>query len=152
MSRLLHRDWFRVAALAIIGCLVFNQVGLAATGAFPIALPNGQTAQVSQAQIDALSKAPGITKTTTAPTLAGNQVAVAVPEELGGGYLVGTPEALASGMNAAGITIGATAAMFPMIGVLSLAAVLGVVVGVVVAVTGDSSSATTSHHATTAHH
>jgi len=87
----------------IIPCHIFAQ------DAVPVmTLANGKTVSMTSAQLKALASEPGIS-VTQAPAVSASQVAVPIPASLGGGFIVGEPEALAAGMNAVGITSGATA-------------------------------------------
>jgi hypothetical protein len=74
-------------------------------------LRNLRSYTVTEQQLDSLKAQKGITFYTELPeTLPEGQIAVAVPEELGGGFLVGTPADIAAAFNASGITLGLTAA------------------------------------------
>lgn len=79
-------------------------------------LANGTQVTMTQAQLAALSAQPGVSTVVTeaaakAALAAGQtQMYIAVPAQLGGGFLIGEPAALAAAMNTVGITTGATAA------------------------------------------
>jgi hypothetical protein len=122
------------------------------TGPNQVRLPDGRTVEITPDQVNALKNAQGVTYTTESPVVGANQMAISLPAEMGGGYIVGTPEALAAAFNAAGITIGATAAMLaplagPLGAIVGVAAVLGVVVGAT-----SANDSTTSHSTTSSHH
>lgn len=72
-------------------------------------LADGTTVSMTQAQLAALATQPGIAVSTAAPVVGATQMAVPLPAALGGGYIVAEPAALAAGLNAVGVTTGATA-------------------------------------------
>lgn len=72
-------------------------------------LADGTTVAMTSSQLTALALQPGITISAT-PTVTATQVAIPIPASLGGGFIVAEPAALAAGLNAVGITTGATAA------------------------------------------
>lgn len=88
----------------LIPCQVFAQQAVSV-----MTLSNGTNVSMTSAQLSALASQPGIT-ISQAPFVAATEIAVPVPASLGGGFIVGEPAALAAGMNATGITTGATAA------------------------------------------
>ncbi|MBI5683283.1 MAG: hypothetical protein HZB79_09925 [Deltaproteobacteria bacterium] len=83
----------------------FSQVGAVAV----MALADGTTVSMTSAQLTALAAQQGITLA-TAPIVGATQMAIPLPAALGGGYLVGTPAAIASGLGATGIAAGVTGA------------------------------------------
>jgi hypothetical protein len=141
-------------------------------------LANGTQVSMTQAQVASLGAQPGVTTVATeaaakAALAAGqSQMYIALPAQLGGGFLVGEPAALAAGMNAAGITTGATAASLTGATALagsgvavgaSLAAAGGLGVGTIVvgaAIAGVIAGVATqsghdtpaAHHHSSAHH
>lgn len=135
-------------------------------------LANGTTVSMTSAQLTALAAQSGITLA-TAPVVTATQIAIAVPASLGGGFIVGTPAAIAAGLGATGIAAGVTGAgligatvaagtisagalagTVATLGVAGTvtagAVVLGAAVAAVAAATSDDT--TTTHHATTSHH
>jgi hypothetical protein len=87
----------------IIPCHVFAQTAVPV-----LTLANGTKVSMTSAQLGALASQPGIA-IKQAPFVSATQISIPVPTSLGGGFLVGEPGALAAGMNAVGITTGATA-------------------------------------------
>ncbi|MHB8108679.1 MAG: hypothetical protein ACYDHW_01450 [Syntrophorhabdaceae bacterium] len=74
-------------------------------------LANGTTVSMTQAQLAALAAQPGVTISTTAAVSA-TQMSIPLPASLGGGFMVAEPAALASAMNAVGLSSGLTATSF----------------------------------------
>lgn len=72
-------------------------------------LADGTQVNMTAAQLAGLKAQSGIIVSTT-PTVAAAEVAIPLPEALGGGFLVGEPAAIAAGMNTVGITTAATVA------------------------------------------
>ncbi len=75
-----------------------------------IKLADGTVVKLSQNQLQLLINQPNImyTQSTQLPALVGEQIAIPIPQQLGGGYLIGTPEAIASALSNTGIAAGAT--------------------------------------------
>lgn len=117
-------------------------------GTATVKLRSGKTYQVTKAQIESLKKQPGIEFSEVLPgKLPKGQMAVAIPEELGGGYIIGTSEAIASAFNAAGITVGLTAAAVSGTATI-VAGVLGATIaGVIAAALSEGEGAAAHHHA-----
>jgi hypothetical protein len=94
-------------------------------------MPDGAAVSMTPSQLSALSSQPGITISPTAPSLGATEIAIPIPAGLGGGYIVGTPAAIASALGATGIApglkasdvVGATAAA----GVIPAGALAGTV-------------------------
>jgi hypothetical protein len=72
-------------------------------------LPDGTVVNMTPAQLSALAAQPGITISTTTPVIGAREIAIPIPAALGGGYIVGTPAAIASALGATGIAPGVTA-------------------------------------------
>jgi hypothetical protein len=72
-------------------------------------LPDGTVVSITPEQLSALAAQPGVTISPTAPSVGEQEIAIPIPEALGGGYLVGTPSAIASALGATGIAPGMTA-------------------------------------------
>ncbi len=63
---------------------------------------------MNRGQLAELAKQPGISLMKRPKVALSTQMAIPVPSSLGGGFIVGAPEALAAGMNATGLTTRAT--------------------------------------------
>jgi hypothetical protein len=82
----------------------------AAAEAVPfMTLPDGTVVSITPEQLSALAAQPGITISPSTPVVGEKEIAIPIPEALGGGYLLGTPEAVASALGATGIAPGMTA-------------------------------------------
>lgn len=158
------------------------QAVFAQTGAVPVmTLGDGTVVKLTQNQLQLLINQPGImySQLSVPPNLVGEQMAIPLPSELGGGYIIGNPSAIASALNNTGIAIGATSSSvlsataasgaITLSGSLAGSAILGgitagtvalgagiaaAVVGGVVAVTGNEGGGGgfTVTHITTGHH
>jgi len=107
-----------------------------------IRLRNMRSYEITESQLQSLKAQRGITFYQELPdALPEGQMAVAVPEELGGGYLVGTSENIAAAFNAAGITVGLTAASVAGTTVLVGGLLVATFAGVIIA----ALSTTTTH-------
>jgi hypothetical protein len=105
-------------------------------------LRNLRSYTVTEQQLDSLKAQKGIDFHAALPeTLPEGQIAVAVPEELGGGFLVGTPADIAAAFNASGITLGLTAAA-----VAGTTAIVGGILVVTLAGVLIAALSTTSTH------
>ncbi len=71
-------------------------------------MPDGSVVSMTPSQLSALALQPGIAITAT-PAIGATEIAIPIPASLGGGYIVGTPAAIASGLGATGIAPGMTA-------------------------------------------
>ena len=96
-------------------------------------LPDGTVVNITPEQLSALGAQPGVTISPTVPSVGEKEIAIPIPETLGGGYLVGTPEAIASALGATGIAPGMTASdvlkSTASAGVLLAGAAAGAIVG-----------------------
>lgn len=130
-------------------------------------LADGTQVNMTAAQLASLKAQAGLVVSTT-PTVAAAQVAIPLPQALGGGFLAGEPAAIAAGMNTVGITTTATAASVAGatatagtmvagaaagaavaggIGAGTIAAGVAAAAGVAgIAAAASSSSTTTTHH------
>ncbi len=63
---------------------------------------------INRGQLAELAKQPGISLMKRPKIASATQMAIPVPSSLGGGFIIGGPEALAAGMNATGLTTRAT--------------------------------------------
>jgi|GEM_PF-3857652 len=136
--------------LAIAASFVLNPISVVVTeGAESTTIRIGRSLRryrVTKEQIAALKQQPGIQFIEAMPAAVEKGIiAVSIPESLGGGYLLGTPAALASAFNAAGVTVGLTAAA-----VSGAAAVAGGVaaatLGAIVAAAVSGRGAVTHRH------
>ena len=135
-----------LTAMAFIGSPILTTLTQAAT----ITLPSGKAVEVTQSQLTTLKAQPGIEFVETLPAeLPSGQVAVAIPTELGGGYAIGTPSAIASAFNAAGITVGLTAAAVTGATALTTGVILATMAGVIAAALSGEEAA--AHHAVSHH-
>jgi hypothetical protein len=126
---------------------------------------------LNRGQLAELAKQPGISIMKRPKIASSTQMAIPVPSSLGGGFIIGAPEALAAGMNATGLTtratvdgvLGATVAKGAITKgakvaarkvasgvktgtvVLEVVIAAGVIGGVIAAVGGGGSSTTTHH-------
>lgn len=120
-----------------------------------VRLPSGKFVDITQTELEALKAQPGIQITPTIPEIIEpDAIVVALPAELGGGYIIGTPEAIAAAFNAVGITVGATALFIEGVApALLTGATLvgwGIIVALVEAIAEEEEEAAV-HHAV-AHH
>jgi len=127
-------------------------------GAAPVTLPSGKVIELSEAQVATIKSQPGVVFSTAAPETLTNQAVVGLPKELGGGFLYGTPEALAQAFSTAGATVGPPAEAFATGGGLSTAAKVGIAVGAAAVIGGVAAAiagggggsgggtTTTAHH------
>jgi hypothetical protein len=97
---------------------------------YEVTLPSGEVVKMTKSQFETLISKPGVgyTNVPTFPFLPEGSLAVPIPPELGGGYVIGTPEAIASGMNAANITVGATAGFVSGAGISTSTILIGIAV------------------------
>ncbi len=106
-----------------------------------IKLRNMHSYEVTEKQLESLKAQKGITFYHAMPdALSEGQIAVAVPEELGGGYLVGTAEDIAAAFNSAGITVGLTASSVSGTAVLVGGILIVTLVGIIVAALNATST------------
>jgi hypothetical protein len=104
-----------VGSFLVLG--LFCSFALAQQAVPVMTLADGTKVAMTQAQFDSLVTQPGITyygPIGGLPKVPATQMAVPVPSSLGGnlggGFIVGEPAAIAAGMNAVGITSAATRA------------------------------------------
>jgi len=147
------RSLFRV-----VGALLFSTLLLSpawATEPVSLTLPSGKQVQVTAGQLAAIKTQPGITFASQVPaSLPENMVAVPIPQQLGGGALVGTPGALAAALNSSEVTVGAVAATVAGTAALAVggvAAAAATAAGTVVGA-GAGPGGSPIHHGTPAHH
>ena len=114
----------KVLTLLIISAFLFNPLMVSLSSAVEEAavvvmtMPDGAVVSMTPSQLSALASQPGITISPAAPSLGATEIAIPIPTALGGGYIVGTPAAIASALGATGIApglkasdvVGATAA------------------------------------------
>ena len=116
----------KVLLILAMATFVLNPV---LAGAAPVTLPSGKVIELSQGQVASIKSQPGVFFSTGAPETLANQAVVGLPNELGGGFLYGTPEALAQAFTTAGAAVGPPAEAFVVGGGLSTAAKVGIAVG-----------------------
>ena len=132
-------------AIVALAALVMNPFLAAAK---EVALPSGQSIELTQAQVDTMKAQPGVFYSTSNPETLSGQTVVALPGELGGGCIYGTPEALARAMTNAGATVGATSAT--VVGTTTATVIAGVTVtGIAVGTAAVFATAASSSGATT---
>lgn len=143
-----------LAAFCFLASSLVTPLPLRAADDFAtIKLSSGKIYKVTKAQVESLKNQPGVQFSETLPEkLAGGQIAVIIPAELGGGYIIGTAQALASAFNSAGITVGLTPAAITGIspqkkGVTTVAVAMA---GILAA--SLSGNGTAAHHHAPAHH
>lgn len=123
--------------------------------AVPVRLPSGRVVDITQAQLEALKTQPGIQVVQTIPEkLAANAIVVPLPAELGGGYIIGTPQAVALALNTVGVTVGATAVTIGGMGtVLTSALSLGAfgLLAAIAEALAEEEEAAAVHHAAVRH-
>lgn len=111
------KNVLRPLSVLILGIFVISgfimpfEVSAQAQSVAVMTLANGTNVSMTSAQLAALTAQPGVSVATTA-TVTATQISIPLPASLGGGFLVGEPAALASAMNAVGLTTGATATTF----------------------------------------
>ncbi len=105
----------RCSCVTVVGLFVLHAVfsshALAQQAVDVMVLADGAKVAMTQAQFGALMTQPGITHYGLMgglPKLTATQMAIPVPTNLGGGFLVGEPTAIAVGMNTIGVTSTAT--------------------------------------------
>lgn len=178
------KSFLRPLSLLVIGLFIVSgfivpfQASAQAESATVMTLANGTSITMTKAQLAALAAQPGITVSTTA-TITAAQMSVPIPASLGGGFVVAEPAALASALNATGLSTGLTATSFAgataaggsiAAGTAASAAIsTGLTAGTVGAIAagaaavaggavaasgsgGSSGGGTTTTHTTTAHH
>lgn len=103
----------KIGVLVCVFIFSFTQITLSQINepSFEVTLPSGKVVKMTKSQLEELITKPGMGFANVAPSpaLPKDQIAIPLPSELGGGYIIGTPEAIAKGMNAVNITVGATA-------------------------------------------
>jgi len=109
------------------------------------------TYEVTKKQVEDLKKQPGIQfSKDLPPSLPKKEIVVAIPDELGGGYIIGTGEAIASAFNTVGITTGLTAAAVTGVTGIGAGIIAATLAGVIAA--SFSGRGTAAHHHAAAHH
>lgn len=101
------------AGIPVIALVAFvlNPFIVGLLAAAPVSLPSGIVLDLSQQQVDAIKKQPGVFYGANAADMLGpGEVVVTLPDDLGGGYIYGRPEHLSRAFAAAGVTKGTTTA------------------------------------------
>jgi len=125
--------FFLITMFFLLNPLLISMSNAEAEAVPFIKLPDGTVVSITPAQLSALAAQPGITISPATPVAGEKEIAIPIPEALGGGYLVGTPEAIASALGATGIAPGMTASdvlkLTASAGVLLAGALAGTVAG-----------------------
>ena len=111
-SMKVKRPRFKILLLLFV--LSMLELGLISpVAAAPTTLPSGVILDLTQEQVEAIKRQPGVFfGAEGAHMLSPGDVVVALPDDLGGGYLYGRPEHLAKGFDAAGATQGSAEAEY----------------------------------------
>ena len=106
------RPQFKILLLLFV--LSMLELGLISpVAATPTDLPSGVILDLTQEQVEAIKRQPGVFfGAEGAHMLSPCDVVVALPDDLGGGYLYGRPEHLAKAFDAAGATQGSAEAEY----------------------------------------
>ena len=142
--------WLMFLAMAGI---IINPFFSGLASAAPVTLPSGYVLELTKEQLEIIKSQPGVAFSETAPEALSGQVAVAMPGELGGGFIYGTPEALSGAINASGAAIGVAPEMVIASGLstatkmaIAIGVAVAVAAGVAAAVSGDGGVTPVSHH------
>jgi hypothetical protein len=100
--------------LLLLFALSMLELGLISpVSAAPVILPSGVILDLTQEQVEAIKRQPGVFYGAEgAHMLSPGDVVVALTDDLGGGYLYGRPEHLAKAFDAAGATQGSAEAEY----------------------------------------
>lgn len=79
---------------------------LAQEEAYPIRLASGETITLTASQLEDILQCSGIRFSETEPVLRPDEMALSIPEELGGGYIVGAAKSIANAFGSVGIAVG----------------------------------------------
>src|SRR4030042_5967849 len=104
----------KVFTLLIVSAFLLNPLMVSLSSAVEEAvvvmtMPDGVVVSMTPSHLSALASQPGITISPTVPSLGATEIGIPIPAALGGGYIVGTPAAIASALGATGIASGLTA-------------------------------------------
>ena len=107
-----NRLQFGILLLPLV--LSMLELGLISpVSAAPVTLPSGVILDVTREQVEAIKRQPGVFfGAEGAHMLSTGDVVVALPDDLGGGYLYGRPEHLAKAFDAVGATQGSAEAEY----------------------------------------
>jgi hypothetical protein len=100
---------FLITMVFLLNPLIISMSDAAVEAVPFMTTPDGTVVSITPEQLSALAAQPGITISPTTPSVGEQEIAIPIPEALGGGYLVGTPAAIASALGATGIAPGMTA-------------------------------------------
>ncbi len=149
----LHR--FRaLLLLAAAVAFALNPVVLRVAAAVEVTLPSGQVLELSETQLETIRSQPGVFYSPEHPETLAGQTIVEVPTELGGGFIYGTPAALAQAITKAGAAVGATeetvsgpGGTAKLVGIgAAIAAAVGLVAAALAGGGGGGGGGTTSNH------
>jgi len=146
------RSWLLILAGI---AFVLDPVLIGFVNATEVTLPSGEVLELSDTQLENIKSQPGVFYSPEHPETLAGQTVVELPSELGGGFLYGTPAALAQAITQAGAAVGATEETVR--GPAITAKVVGVVAGIAAAVGlaaaalaggggGDGGGRTTTNH------
>ena len=133
-----------IMIVALLGMTTPIQVGAAEQATIKVGI---KSYTVTDQQINTIKSQPGIEFSKELPKkLPASHIAVAVPEQLGGGYLIGSKEVIAAAFNTAGVTVGLTAAAIITEAQIVAGVAVVTLAGVLVAATSDSTTTHTHRH------
>ena len=96
--------WLFAALVAFILNPLLAQVARAVE----VKLPSGEVLELSESQLEEIRSHPGVFYSADSPEALAGQAVVELPGELGGGFIYGTPSALAQAITEAGAAVGVT--------------------------------------------
>lgn len=96
-----------VTAMFLLSILAPLNV-FAQAGTHVMTLGDGTKVFMTKDQLAALAQQPGVKVVSSLPTLASDQIAIPIPSELGGGFIVSEPHTLSVALNTLKITTAAT--------------------------------------------
>jgi len=105
-----------------------------------VRLRNLRSYTITEKHLESLKTQPGIAFYAELPEkLPGKQIAVVIPDKIGGGYLVGTAGDIADAFNASGVTVGLTASAVSGLTSGLASGTAAAIMGIVLAVATGSS-------------
>lgn len=110
------------------------QVSFSQEEGYPIQLASGETIRITRSQLEAILQSSGIGFSEIEPVLRPGEIAIPIPKELGGGYIVGTPESIANALGSIGIPVAPSALIGvpPLVPPLGIAGIVGGAIGAVI--------------------
>jgi hypothetical protein len=114
----------------------------ALVNAAPVTLPSGKVVELTKQQVATIKSQPGVFfGAQRADMLGPGEAVIALPPELGGGFIYGRPEALAQAFTTAGAAVGPPAEAFAVKEGLSTGAKIGIGAAVAAAIIGGIAAA-----------